>query len=1116
MQMKKIIILLIIIEFSYNLTGQQYNFRNFSLDKGLPKSTIYSIIQDTRGYLWLGTDGGGICRFDGKTFTTYDTKTGLVGNTVRCILEDNKGNIWIGTDDGISVYNGKNFFNIDTSYNLPEAPIYDIYEDSRNNIWIGSAGGGLYKVELITDDSAKIWFFNKTKDDFTTNYIFGIYELDQQLYLALYGGINIATISNDTSISDLYQLDADYDQIPSNYILAVCPDKDGNLWFGTHDVGVFKIIMKGSNKGDIISYYTHNGFNDNTVWDIIQDSKGDLWFATDKNGLIRKTSEGFKYYTSENGLAGNQVLSLCEDTEKSIWAGTFGSGISQYMGDHFIHLTEKDGLLSDKILGIEQDKNGNVWLASEDEGLIKVTFNNNKPVFKYYTTNNGLLSNYTTSISIAPDEKIWIGTLEGVSVFDGKKFKNYDKNFNSILANSVWTIYVDSRGGAWCGTSQGLLWIKGDYQYVHKEDEEGYFLFNQFKAITEDKDSSIWFGTTGGILNWGENLVYYDEMEGLTHTEVHCITPDTYGNIWIGTFGGGLYKYSANSADSLPFKQIADDKILSSNNVYSIVFLYDSVLIVGTDKGFDKLVLDKNQNINSIFNYDETNGFIGIENNLNSIFKDNENNIWFGTVKGLTKYNAKLEKQMLPPPNTHITDIDLFYKPVHWIEKTGNKIPFFNLPQEMLLKHKENHLTFKYSGIYFTNPEKVTYKYILDGLEEEWSPLREDGKVTYPGLAHGNYIFKVMAFNDRGETADNPATFSFVIKPPFWRTKWFIALCIVVLTALIIFYIKHREKVLQEENRILEEKVRERTTQIRKQNEEIAHQKEHIEHLYKEVTDSIQYAEKIQTAILPSDEMAKEVLKDYFILFKPIDIVIGDFYWLTHIGDLNIFTAADCTGHGVPGAFMSLLGVSFLNDIVNKRGIVESNEILNELRKYIIASFQQEKETTERKEGMDIAISILDRNTNNLQFSGAYNPLYLVRPKKGKDELKVISAGEEKILEPAMENEKYNLFEIKADKMPAAIYLKMTSFTKHEIQLQKNDRIYMFSDGFADQFGGPNAKKYMSKAFKRFFLSIQDQSMEKQKESLDNENKNWKKHINPSSGEEFSQIDDIVIIGVKI
>ncbi len=1115
--MKKILTFLFVIGFSLYSIAQQYNFRNYSLDKGLPASTIYSIIQDSRGYLWLGTDGGGICRFDGSNFITYDVKNGLAGNTVRCMLEDSKGNLWIGTDDGINIYNGKNFFLINQTKGLPAAPILDIYEDSRENIWIGSAGAGLYKIDLIDDDSAKIWIFNKSKDDLTSNYIFGIYEKDQQLYLALVGGINIATISNDTLISDLTQLDADYDQIPSNILLTVCPDKEGDLWFGTRDVGVFELVMKGIDKGEVKSYHTHNGFYENTVWDIITDDNGDLWFATDKSGLIRKTDDGFKYYSSENGLAGDQVLSICKDSEGSIWAGTFGSGISQYLGDHFMHLTENDGLLSEKIMGIEQDRKGDFWLASEDKGLIEMSFINDKPIFKYYTTDDGLVSDYTTSISIAPDGKIWIGTVNGLSVFNGIRFKNYDESFDPVLENRVSTLFVDSKGVTWCGTYFGLLRIKGDNYFVHKENEEGYTFFNQFQSIAEDINGNIWYGTTGGILKSdNQSLVYYDEMEGLTHKEVHCLTGDKYGNIWIGTFGGGVYKYTANSTDSLPFRQIADDEMLSSNNVNSIIFLNDSILIVGTDKGFDKIKLDEDQNIITVINYDNTNGFIGVENNLNSIFKDKDDNIWFGTVKGLTKFIASAEKSYLPPPKTHITDIDLFYKSVNWVDKTGNKLPFFNLPVELTLKYKDNHLTFKYSGIYLNNPEKVTYKYILDGLEEEWSPLREDSKVTYPGLAHGEYTFKVMAFNDRGESADKPATFSFIIKPPFWKTKWFIALCIVVLSALIFFYVKHREKVLQEENRILEQKVKERTAQIRKQNEEIAHQKEHIEHLYKEVKDSILYAEKIQTAILPSDELAKEVLKDYFILFRPRDIVSGDFYWLTHVGDYNIFTAADCTGHGVPGAFMSLLGVSFLNDIVNKRGITESNEVLNELRKYIIASFQQEKETTERKEGMDIAISILDKNTNKLQYSGAYNPLYMIRKRKGKNELNIISGGEEVTLEPAMEDEKYNLFEIKADKMPAAIYLKMNSFTKHEIQLEKGDRLFMFSDGFADQFGGPDARKYMSKAFKRYFLSIQDHSMPEQKELLNNEIERWTAFINPSSGEKFSQIDDVVIMGVKI
>ncbi|MBN2519634.1 MAG: SpoIIE family protein phosphatase, partial [Bacteroidales bacterium] len=315
----------------------------------------------------------------------------------------------------------------------------------------------------------------------------------------------------------------------------------------------------------------------------------------------------------------------------------------------------------------------------------------------------------------------------------------------------------------------------------------------------------------------------------------------------------------------------------------------------------------------------------------------------------------------------------------------------------------------------------------------------------------------------------------------------------------------------------------ERTAQIRKQNEEIskqrdeiALQKEHIEHIHKEVTDSIQYAEKIQEAVLPSAKMAQDVLNDHFILFKPRDIVSGDFFWLTEIENYKIFTAADCTGHGVPGAFMSLLGVSFLNDIVNKRRITASNEILDELRSYIIASFQQKSDTTERKEGMDIALSILDTKTNILQFSGAYNPLYMVRKKNGENKLVINSNGEENVLEPAMEDEKYNLFEIKGDKMPAAIYIKMRGFSNHQFKIEKGDTLYMFSDGFTDQFGGPEGRKYMAKPFKRFLLSIQDQEMQEQRGLLDLEIEKWMTHLNPASDEYFYQIDDIVIMGVKI
>ncbi|MBI4645471.1 MAG: tetratricopeptide repeat protein [Bacteroidia bacterium] len=257
-----------------------------------------------------------------------------------------------------------------------------------------------------------------------------------------------------------------------------------------------------------------------------------------------------------------------------------------------------------------------------------------------------------------------------------------------------------------------------------------------------------------------------------------------------------------------------------------------------------------------------------------------------------------------------------------------------------------------------------------------------------------------------------------------------------------------------------------------------------------EITDSIHYAKRIQTAILPTAEKIGENIPEYFILFKPKDIVSGDFYWMSKKEEILIITAVDCTGHGVPGAFMSMLGVSFLNEIVNDKGIIHSEEILEHLREYIIRSLQQTGREGEAKDGMDMALCTIYLTSYEMEFSGANNPLYLIR------------------------NNELN--EIKGDKMPVAIHLKMDKFKRNIIQLENNDTFYVFSDGFVDQFGGAEGKKFKSKTFKNIILNIQPFSMEEQKKRLNKAIEEWKSHINPHTMEPFEQVDDICVIGTRI
>lgn len=270
---------------------------------------------------------------------------------------------------------------------------------------------------------------------------------------------------------------------------------------------------------------------------------------------------------------------------------------------------------------------------------------------------------------------------------------------------------------------------------------------------------------------------------------------------------------------------------------------------------------------------------------------------------------------------------------------------------------------------------------------------------------------------------------------------------------------------------------------LHQKNEEINKQNERIAWQHKEITDSIVYARRIQHAILPPQEIISQTLADHFILFKPRDIVSGDYYWMTQIQNKIIITAADCTGHGVPGAFMSLLGITFLNEIVHEKQITQSDCILRELRERIIDSLNKSGRTEDYKDGMDMALCVIHKDTHTLDYSGAYNPLYILRN------------GE--------------LTEIKADKMPVGLSEKShEQFSITSEQLQENDCIYMFSDGYVDQFGGPQNRKFMTRQFKELLITIHHEPMEIQKEILDTTIETWKGSNR--------QIDDIIVIGLKI
>ena len=460
----------------------------------------------------------------------------------------------------------------------------------------------------------------------------------------------------------------------------------------------------------------------------------------------------------------------------------------------------------------------------------------------------------------------------------------------------------------------------------------------------------------------------------------------------------------------------------------------------------------------------------------------------------------------------------------------GNKID----GTKNVYSSNENNFLFELAGLSFKDEAAITYEFYMKGLDNDYvASSGKEHRASYQNLPPGNYDFIYRAKGKDGIWCHSNS-YKFEILKPFYRKWWFIAVMVLGTLAVIVSTMKVREAQLKRQNEHLEKLVSERTSEIQKQKEaielknaelevqreeiltqrdaieeqnaalemqktEILSQKDELEvqkniamqqrdeiaHHQKEIMDSIYYAKRIQNAIMPKEDTISKILPEHFVLFRPRDIVSGDFYYFKHINNYAVIVAADCTGHGVPGAFMSMLGSAYLNEIVvNNQDGLNTGHVLDMLRESIIESLQQTGKVDEAKDGMDIAICILDLDTKKVQYSGAFSPMFLVRE------------GE--------------LEEYRADRMPIGIHDYVdVGFTSYDIDVQKDDIIYIFSDGYASQFGGKMGKKFMSSRMKKLLLEISGEPMDEQKKILNEKIEAW-------MGTQYDQVDDILVIGFKI
>jgi ligand-binding sensor domain-containing protein len=633
----------------------------------------------------------------------------------------------------------------------------------------------------------------------------------------------------------------------------------------------------------------------------------------------------------------------------------------------------------------------------------------------------------------------------------------YQAYLNSLLpTNMLVTALAYSKNNLlWVGSVDGV--IKYNTQTLEGKRLTNYdgLAGNDISCIFVDKSNTIWIGAKSkGLTSITDTIITQVSIgEGVTPSS---ITEDNQGNLWIGTMGQGLLVYNK----SYIVRTYTEANGLLSNLINLVCIDNKQNVYIGTNKGLNRFDSKEKK----IYTYTRKNGFTGIETKPNAVCFDNNNNLWFGTVNGVIKYQREYEKIHTMQPLTHITRIRVNLEDV-------------SIKNKLSLSYKQNAIIFDYHSICLTNPEAVRYQVMLDGADAAWQPVTEQTMASYPALPPRKYTFKVRARNSDGIWNSSPIAFEFEIKPPFYKTWWFIIICIASGTLLIMLYIKWREQKLIEEKKVLEQKVTERTHEIHLKNNELALTNSELASKNKNITDSIRYAKRIQIAILPFEIP----YPDTFIFFKPKDIVSGDFYWLLNEGGYEFMAAVDCTGHGVPGAFMSIIGHILLNKIVKEYKILKPGEILDALNYEIIETLHnQPDQSFSVNDGMDISIVCYEPATHKLNFAGAFNPIYIVR-------------NGEIIEHPA------NRYSIGRHTGPDK------KFSNNEIAIETNDMLYLFSDGYEDQFGGERGKKFKAQGMKDLFIKIANRPTDNQKQIIDQTFENWKGDL--------EQIDDVLVIG---
>lgn len=771
-----LLILIIQLPLCWQISAQAFRFEAFSVSEGLAQSQVYSLLEDSRGFLWMGTRGGGISRFDGLNFKTFSYQDSLKSSYITALHEGINGRIWAGTDEGLYYYEGNGFAPFGAK-ELPRGAIRAIFQDSTKGLWIGTSSG--------------VWYYDGTqfthlyKDQKLGKSPVNAFFLDSKnrLWIAFEQGL--IKVENEKA-STLNQLSG----FRNLNIRAISEDANGNLWLGTYGNGILKYDSE-----KIVRIGTDKGLSSNYVQALYTDQQNRTWIGTLSEGISvwNPVDSSFTYWTEADGLCKKDVRAITGDSWGNIWIGTSGGGVCKYSGKLFDHYDQTNRLKTNFVYAIAADTLDRKWISASDQGFSILTDTS----LTHYGRDSGFLNVKVKTIFRDQSGKMWLGTEgQGLATMDTAGFKFY-RTKDGLSSDWVKAMVQEANGDIWIGAAgQGLTkmilpdTIGGEIEFKRYYRTKGLAQL-YVTDLHLDKLGRLWIATRWNGLKMLENEALGQEFrvrDDLPSNSVRSIVEDSSGYLWIGTANAGFARMNLYK-DSFKIEPIEIEE-QPSRNIYLMVIDDNENLWVGTQLGIDEIKLNEERLPVELSHYGRLEGFEGIETCQNAVWKDTEGNLWFGTINGLTKYNPKRSKQNLVPPKLHFTEIRLFDLPLQdhkeygaWVSNWGGLKPGLEL------KHHENFLSFDFAAINHSNPEKVSYQWRLEGLRPEWSAASTNRTVMFANLAPGPYTLEVKAFNEDDIPVEEPLRLNFVIQPPFWQMPWF-RLCSIgsgLLLILLIF-----------------------------------------------------------------------------------------------------------------------------------------------------------------------------------------------------------------------------------------------------------------------------------------------------------------------------------------